>query len=340
MTSQSRNSSKSSSKKESNSKQPVKKNTTRQLPTGYIILVIESIALILLIGGIFFQSIKLAHSQNSEMVKINIATAKTTTPQPTPLTSPSIKVLASASPSAKMAPQVLLTVSNVPRGKSVNVPILMYHYISNNPNPADKARYELETTPDLFDSQMNYLAQNGFNPISFDTMYAGLKGQITLPPKPIIISIDDGYVDAFVNAFPILKKYNFHATIFIPTSLMNQGYYLTWDEITQMQKSGLISFEAHSLTHPDLPTLRPDKMKQEIFDSKQVLESHIGVPVNFFAYPYGTSNQLAREYVKEAGFFGAVGTWYGTTEYEGNAYDWPRVRIGGTMTIEDFAHKI
>jgi len=154
-----------------------------------------------------------------------------------------------ASKSAKLKAPVVASKSAVPvsdipysTGKSVRVPILMYHYIGNNPNPADKARDILSTAPDIFDSQLGYLAKNGFTPITFDTMYAGLEGQVALPPKPIILTFDDGYIDFYVNAFPILRKYGFHAVSFIPTGLINQGYYLSWAQIKEMQSSGLISF--------------------------------------------------------------------------------------------------
>lgn len=225
-------------------------------------------------------------------------------------------------------------------GRSVNVPILMYHYIGNNPNPADKARYILETTPDMLDAELNYLSQSGYTPISLDTLYAALEGQATLPSKPIVLSFDDGYVDFFVNAFPILEKYHFHAVSFIPTSLMNQGYYMTWAEIKQIQQSGLVSFEAHSLTHPDLTAISPEKAQQEIAESKKILESETGAPVNFFAYPYGTSNSLIQQYVRQAGYAAAVGTWYGRTEAEGDIFNWPRVRINGEITLQQFESQL
>lgn len=224
-------------------------------------------------------------------------------------------------------------------GRSVRIPILMYHYIGNNPNPADKARDALSTAPDKFDAQLGYLASAGYTPITFDTMYSALKGGGSLPSKPIILTFDDGYVDFYVNAFPILRKYGFRAVSFIPTGLMNQGYYLTWSEIKEMQSSGLISFEAHSVTHANLALLSGDRLRNEIIQSKSTLESEIGEPVNFFAYPYGTSNPITWQAVKAAGYAGAVGTWYGLIESEGTQYNWPRVRIAGGISLEDFKKK-
>lgn len=220
-------------------------------------------------------------------------------------------------------------------GKSVRVPILYYHYIGNNPNPADTARDSLSITPDLFEKQMNYLESNGFNTISLDTLYAALKGGL-LPPKPVVLTFDDGYVDFYVNAFPILERHHIHATSFIPTSLIGGGYYMSWNQIKEIQGSGLISFEAHSLTHPNLVSLSPGVAKNQITESRKVLESEIGVPVNFFAYPYGASNSLDWEYAKEAGYAAAVGTWSGKFESEGDEFDWPRIRMGGAIPMDTF----
>lgn len=242
----------------------------------------------------------------------------------------------SATPKKVTAPVISYPVAF---GKSVRVPILMYHYIGNNPNPADKARDALSIAPDVFEEQLSYLQKNGYNPISLDTLYAALKGG-SLPPKPIVLTFDDGYIDFYINAFPILRSFNFKATSFIPTGLMNQGYYMSWSQIKEIQSSGLVSFEAHTIHHVNLPSLNPKAQQVEIAQSKKDLEAQIGVPVNFFAYPYGTSNQISWNLVKSAGFAGAVGTWYGSIESEGTQYDWPRIRIGGGLKLSDFASKL
>jgi len=249
------------------------------------------------------------------------------TPQNTVLSAALVK---KASPSAQ------LSSSMVNYGRSVHVPILMYHYIGNNPNPADTARYILSTAPDKFDAQMGYLQSAGYTPITLDTMYAGLEGKAALPLKPIVLTFDDGYIDFYINAYPILRKYGFHAVSFIPTGLMDQGYYLHWSQIKVMASSGLISFEAHSISHPDLTHMSDAQIREQVTQSKQILQSEIGTPVNFFAYPYGTSNVTVWAIVKQAGFLGALGTWYGTVESEATQYDWPRVRITGGIPLEQY----
>jgi len=93
-------------------------------------------------------------------------------------------------------------------------------------------------------NRLSYIASQGYTTITYDTLYAGLKGQTKLPAKPIILTFDDGYIDFYVNAFPILRKYNLNATEFIPTGLIDTAYYLHWEQIKEMDKSGLISFSS------------------------------------------------------------------------------------------------
>ncbi len=225
-------------------------------------------------------------------------------------------------------------------GRQVRVPILYYHYIANNPNPADKARDSLSVTPPRFEEQMDYLSKNGYTPITLDTMVAALKGQATLPAKPIVLTFDDGYQDLFTVAFPILQKYNFHAVAFIPTGLIGTKYYASWDQLKTMQDSGLISMQAHTVNHASLPSLSIERIRQEVVESKKTLEAKFGIPVNFIAYPYGTSNSLVWEEVKKAGYVGALGTWGSAIQSEGTIFDMPRIRQGGSMDIKTFGSRL
>lgn len=236
--------------------------------------------------------------------------------------------------SASAHPKIQLIPQNY--GRTVHIPILTYHYIRENPNPKDKLGTNLSVPPDRFDLEMGYLKSQGYNPIDFDQLYEALYHKAALPSKAIILTFDDGYVDFFTNAYPILQKYGFKAVSFIPTGLMDQSYYLHWDQIRQMNSSGLISFQAHSVNHPNLTSLTPDQITFQIFQSKKVLEANLGKPVNTFAYPYGSSNQLVWDTVKKAGYKGAVGTWFGTYESEGTVFDMPRVKISGESQLNTF----
>lgn len=214
------------------------------------------------------------------------------------------------------------------------VPILMYHYIGNNPNLKDKARDVLSVSPDKFDSQMGYLAAQGYTPITLDTLYGIYNGKAQSPAKPIILTFDDGYIDFYLNAFPILRKYGFHAVSFIPTGLMNQGYYMSWAQIKEIQSSGLVTFEAHSVTHSNLVSLDNKRLLFELSESKRVLEVQTGYPVNFIAYPYGASNSNVQMVAKQVGFVGGLGSWSGKAS--GQSMNMRRLRISGRLSLQGF----
>ncbi len=239
------------------------------------------------------------------------------------------------------APVVAPRITNpIPQGRSVNVPILMYHYVGLNPDLHDHARDILSVTPDNFDAQLSYLESSGFTAIDFETLYNGLKGIGGLPAKPILLTFDDGYIDFFINAYPILQRHHMKGTVFIPTGLMGTSFYLHWDQIKQMQGSGLISFQAHSVNHVNLAALSGTQLKYEIEESRRVLSEQIGVPVDYFAYPFGASNEETWNAVKAAGFKAAVGTWPGTIHTEGTQYDLPRLRISGNIDLAGFTRMI
>lgn len=221
-------------------------------------------------------------------------------------------------------------------GNQLRLPILMYHYVGNNPNPKDLQRNVLSISPDKFEEQMKFLHDNGYNTTTLDTLYAALKKQTVLPPKSVILSFDDGYMDFFYNAYPVLLRYNLKATEFIPTGLIGGSYYLTWDQISQMHNSGLVFFGAHSIHHYNLTVLSSQALEYELKESKVKLEQVLGVPVNFMAYPYGITNDYVIQKVKAAGFLGSTGTWASITQSEGTIYDMPRFRISGSISFQQF----
>lgn len=222
-------------------------------------------------------------------------------------------------------------------GNQLRVPIILYHYLSDNPDPKDLARYGLSVGPAQFDEEMKYLADNGYTSMTFDSLYPAFKNPGLLPPKPVVITFDDGYSDFYYNAYPILKKYGINGTVFIPTALMNQGYYLTWNQIKEMAGSNLIHFESHGVHHYSYPSISHDTLVQELTESKKVLQDLLGVPINFIAYPYGTTDGSVIEAVKQAGYTGAIGTWPNKIQSEGTLYNMPRLKVGGGMDLKRFA---
>lgn len=221
---------------------------------------------------------------------------------------------------------------------AINVPVLMYHYIANNPNSKDTARNSLSVPPDKFDAQMDYLSKHGYTPVTLDTLYGIFNKQTSVSSKPVVLTFDDGYIDFYTIAFPILRKYNFHAVSFIPTGLVGRGYYMNWDQIKEIQSSGLVTFEAHSVSHSSLTALGNQSLQRELVDSKNILQSQTGYPVNFVAYPFGMSNTRVQSAARNAGYVGGLSTWYGKAW--GGSMNMPRIRVSGYWSIKEFASRL
>lgn len=221
------------------------------------------------------------------------------------------------------------------RAANLRVPILTYHYIADNPNPKDKARDNLSVTPDKFEAQMQYLAQNGYTPVTLDTLFGIFNSQASVPGKPVVLTFDDGYIDFYTNAFPVLRRFGFHAVSFIPTGLIGGGYYMNWNQIKEIASSGLITFEGHTVSHSYLPSLSYVAVLKELTDSKNIIQANTGYPVNFISYPGGSTNGTVQAAAKQAGYAGGVGTWYGKAW--GGSMNMPRIKVSGFWNIKEFA---
>lgn len=225
-------------------------------------------------------------------------------------------------------------------GAKILIPVLMYHYIRVNPTAGDPVGYSLSVTPADFASQMNYLSQHGYQSMTLDQMGAALANKEPLPRKPVVITFDDGYADFYTQAYPILKSLGLKGLNFVITGLVGAPNYLTWNQITEMAGSGLITFGSHTVHHYALTYLNNQQVQLEVEQSKNVLQAHVGYPVNWFAYPYGNVNNRVEGIVRQAGYTGAFGTANGdylSTDY---MFTLPRVRVSGGESLATFASRL
>ena len=202
---------------------------------------------------------------------------------------------------------IFLITNNTVYAEETIIPILTYH----NFTIGESSSYKINITD--FEKQMDYLAVHNYSVISLSELLKGLKDS-NLPPKPVIITIDDGFKSTFTLAYPVLKKYNFPATLFIYTNFIekNNGS-LTWEEIREMTKNN-IEIGSHTLSHCNLLKYKKNenyetylaRIRREIFLSKEILESKIGSKVKFFAYPYGVYSPIIKNLVIQAGYEGIL----------------------------------
>jgi peptidoglycan/xylan/chitin deacetylase (PgdA/CDA1 family) len=222
--------------------------------------------------------------------------------------------------------------ADVPRTYHGPVPILMYHSIHEDPkNP-------LMVSPPLFAQEMQHLKDAGYHPLNFEDLLEWKKGR-PLPAKPIVITFDDGYRDNYTEAYPVLKRLGFKATIFVISGFVGGKNNLTWDEIREMQQSGLIEIGAHTVSHLDLTKLSNEQKWSEIYGSKTAIEQQIGHPVIAFAYPAGRYDEATVKLTEKAGYAFAVTTYHGLASLQQGALTLHRIRIPGNESADAFARE-
>ncbi|MDQ6819117.1 MAG: polysaccharide deacetylase family protein [Actinomycetota bacterium] len=214
---------------------------------------------------------------------------------------------------------------------TVQVPVLTYHRVA--PLSA-VGLLDLKVDPANFAAELQALHDGAYHTITqtqlFDALYRGA----ALPAHPIIISVDDGYVDDVRTILPDLERWHMVATFFVITGRMNEPGFLNAEQIRQLDRAGM-DVGDHTAHHVDLRMLTPAELTVETAGSKQILERVLGHPVYFFAYPFGTYNGAVLQAVKAAGFSMACTTMSGTHESTAAPLTMPRIHVGRAETPSD-----
>jgi glycosyltransferase involved in cell wall biosynthesis len=200
-----------------------------------------------------------------------------------------------------------------------------------------------------FARQLRWLKARGYNVVSLGEYVEAHTAFRLLPPKTLVITIDDGYVDNATVARPLLERAGFSATVFLVSSAIEpetrsdpvlRQRPLLPRESAQERLGPAIEIGAHSRTHPRLTELTEGEAEHEISGSKLELEQTLGRPVTVFAYPFGDSNAPVRELVERAGFAAARGTKAGRNRPATDPYDLRWVEVQGTDSLLRFAARL
>jgi len=199
-----------------------------------------------------------------------------------------------------------------------SVIVLLYHQFKPA-GVAIPAKFQWTMNQDVFESEMKYIHDNGYNVIPMAQLLKFIKHEGTVPPKAVVITIDDGYKSAVVYAAPILKKYGYPWTFFIYPDFVTVAEgsgAVSWNDLLQLQAEG-IDIESHSMTHPNLKlhkqkikgvwqSLSPDQyaawLNNETAGAKAELEQKMGKQITCFAYPYGEYNTQVEAAAVAAGY--------------------------------------
>jgi peptidoglycan/xylan/chitin deacetylase (PgdA/CDA1 family) len=239
-----------------------------------------------------------AGSGKDKPAESNKAAAEVTpTPEPTP----------TPTPEPTPTPLVIDTTAQVIS--------LCYHRFDDRP------RDSLSLAPAEFEAQMQALKENGIEVISMDDFLAWRRGEKNIPPKAALIGIDDGYISGYTTAWPILQKLGYPFTMYIYTDYVkggprSGGQSMTWEQLAEMRDAG-VDIGSHTISHTALNAKKGkteeqylEWLRQELAESKRMIEQQLGIQVKSLAYPYGLHNETVRKVAMDSGYEAAF-TVYG-----------------------------
>ncbi len=263
---------------------------------------------------------------------------------PTPPTKPSPEKLAT--------PQPRVSVSEQGPGKPTAVidkpilrtpaliPILMYHNVRPIDFKSTNAFVSsLTLPPTQLDQQLTYLAERGFRGVTLREVAEYLQGRRDLPPRPVVLTFDDGFENNRTYAYPVLVARGFVGTFFIVAGLVGKPEYMTWKQVSELATGGM-EIGSHTVTHPDLQGSTPAARETELTVSKQMLEQKLGMSVTALSYPSGSFNPEVVVAAERAGYRVAVTTRYSSWLDGNHPMELPRVRIQGTDDLSVFRWRI
>jgi peptidoglycan/xylan/chitin deacetylase (PgdA/CDA1 family) len=221
------------------------------------------------------------------------------------------------------------------------VPILCYHRFG-------PVRGSMTVTQQAFEAQMEYLADNGYRVVRLSELAKFLDGKEPLPKKTVAITIDDGYRATYQVAFPILKKHNFPATVYLYTDFVGASDALTWPQMQEMVRSGLIEIQPHSKTHSNLTVKLAgetdakyaERIRREVDGPVAVIKEKLAAATFSYAYPYGDVNDTVIDLLGRQGVQYGVTVTAGGNAFFAHRYMLRRTMIYGTEDLDQFKAKL
>ena len=223
---------------------------------------------------------------------------------------------------------------------NLNIPIILYH----NLNPTVPG--SMTITPQKFEANLKLLKDNGFTFIPLKEAVEYLQGKRdSLPPKPVVLTADDGWESVYTYMYPIIKKLNIPTTLFIyPGSISSGKHFLSWDQLKELKNTGLFDIQGHTYSHPNFkvakrklsPAAYEQFVQKELFTSKKILEDKMGIKVTLLAWPFGIYNDYLENEAEKAGYVMAFTIGYHTANRSFKAMEQPRFMIVDKLDEQTF----
>ena len=220
-----------------------------------------------------------------------------------------------------------------PAARTMRVPVLTYHRVHRYETERQKSIPDLTVEPEVFERSMAALKRRGFRSVTNRQLYDGLFKGRSLPTKPVLITVDDGYRDAVTNVLPVLRRHAMTATFFVITGRLGDDEYLTTGDLRSLAAAGM-DIGGHTSSHRDLTTLPQAELRRETAGSRLQLARILGHPIYFFAYPFGRYDANVVAALRQAGYSVGFTTENGTHLSSSRARTQPRIHVGRDATPE------
>lgn len=240
-----------------------------------------------------------------------------------------------------LGPTLTFTATFETGDRGAPIPILMYHRLRDLAADASQGQRDWSVAPASLEQQLDYLAERGYHTISLAQLVDYFEAQEPLPPRPVVISMDDGYRDVVEIAWPLLAKRGFIASLLVLPGYIEYSAYMDWEQMRALREAGY-DFGSHSMTHPDLRSIPAAEAETEVRDSKALLEEHLGMPVVAFCYPMGAYNSATIALLQAQGYRAALtlaSGYYQRADDDG-LFRLKRTWVYYDMTLEQFADKL
>jgi peptidoglycan/xylan/chitin deacetylase (PgdA/CDA1 family) len=220
----------------------------------------------------------------------------------------------------------------------------MYHRIADVPGDRNAV------PPAKFREQMEYLAANGFTTVNMQMVYDLYVHGKRLPKRPVLLTFDDGYLDNFETALPILEEKNMTAVVFPITNWIGrenkwEDFHkeltttMDWPQLKAWQAAGM-EIASHTVNHPALGRCSNSQMTAELKESKAVLEKKLACSIDFLCYPYGNFNAETKAAARQAGYKAAFAIFKNVSLWHIDLFALPRIPIPARQSLFEFKLKV
>lgn len=236
---------------------------------------------------------------------------------------------------------VCMLSSTVLAENTINVPILAYH----NLDPSATGEMTLSTA--RFEEQLKWLKDNGYTVIPLQDLVSYLQGKIdSLPEKSVVITADDGRKSVYTYMWPLVRKYNVPVTLFIyPTAISNAPYAMTWEQLRELQQTGLFDIQGHTYWHPNFKQekkrLSDSEYQKLVYaqfvSAKKVLDKKLNTNITLLAWPYGIYDDYLEREAARSGYVAAFSIDARPANRSESMMSQPRYMIVAGQSMQTFA---